>query len=311
MRLVSIRRFFSCLGLVFVVSYLSVCPWLRGEEKLKPEDLVAKSLEALGTPEARAAAKTRVMKGQGSVEFLVGQTASLEGTAQFASDARRTELEWTFGHPDYASEQLVFNGKKILVGDVRPSVRSPLAIFVNDRAQAILKEGLLGGVTNVGWPLLSARKLRLSYRGLKELRGKEVHVVRYQPADGGSLLIDFGFDPRTYRHVITEYVLNIRGSLPSDYSLYVPGGTAEARARGTGVYDQSGIGQTDIHWQVDEEFDDFKPVDGITLPHAYKLRLSLDSKRTDSKTTWTAEWKAQFSEVKQNQDLGDSVFMLR
>ena len=275
-----------------------------GEEKLKPEEVVAKSLEALGTPEARAAAKTRVMKGAGSVEFLVRQTGRLDGTAQFASDAGRTRLEWTFGHPDYASDQLVFNGKKILVGDMRPSVRSPLALFVNDYAQALLKEGLLGGVTNVGWPLLSDRKLRLSYRGLKELRGKQVHVVRYQSADGGSLLIDLGFDPQTYRHVITEYRLNIRGSLPTDYSLYVPGSTAAARA--LTVYDQSDIGQTDIHWQVDEEFDDFRPVDGITLPHAYKLRLSLDSK-----TKWIAEWKAQLSEVKQNQDLGDSVFMLR
>ena len=306
MRLVSIRRFFSCLGLVFVVCYLSVCPWLRGEEKLKPEEVVAKSLEALGTPEARAAAKTRVMKGAGSIEFLEGQIG-LDGTAQFASDAGRTRLEWTFGHPDYASDQLVFDGKKILVADMRPNVRSPLAVFVNDYAQALLKEGLLGGVTNVGWPLLSGRKLHLSYRGLKELRGKKVHVVRYQSADG--LHIDLGFDPQTYRHVITEYDLNIHGSGPLDYSLYVPGSTAASRVGAVyvqGDTGQSHIGKTGSHWQVDEEFDDFRPVDGITLPHAYKLRLSLDSK-----TTWIAEWKAQFSEVKENQDLGDSVFTLR
>jgi hypothetical protein len=303
MRLVSIRGFFSCLGLVFFC-YLSVCPWLRGEEKLKPEEVVAKSLEALGTPEARAAAKTRVMNGAGSVEFLVKQTVRVDGTAQFASDAGRTRLDWTFGHSDYAAEQLVFDGKRVLVGDMRPGLRSPLAIFVNDYAQATLKEGLLGGVTNVGWPLLSGRKLRLKYRGLEELRGKKVHVVRYESADGGRLHIDLGFDPQTYRHVITEYRLNVRGSLPLDYSMSIPG--SSAASRGGRVYVQTDIGQTDIHWQVDEEFDDFRPVDGITLPHAYKLRLSLDSK-----TTWVAEWKAQFSEVKQNQDLGDSVFTLR
>ena len=289
---VLIRRWFLCLGLILAVCRLSGGFWLLAEEKLTPEEIIAKSLEALGTPEARGAAKTRVMSGQGSVAFVVGQTGRLDGTAQFASDSSRARFEWSFGHPDYTADQLVFDGKKVLVGDMRPSVRSPLAIFINDYAPAVLKERVLGGVMNAGWPLLSDRKLRLNYRGLKELRGKKVLVVRYQVADSAALHVDLGFDPQTYRHVITEYTLNLSGS--------------SAAARMSSVYDQSNIGQTDIHWQVDEEFDEFKSVDGLTLPHAYKLRLALDSR-----TTWVAEWKAQFSEVKHNQDLGADVFTLR
>jgi hypothetical protein len=274
-----------------VVRCLSGDCWLWAQEKLKPEGLVAKSLEALGTPEARTAAKTRVMSGEGSMDFVVGQTGHLKGTAQFALDAGRARFEWRFGHPEYNSDQLLFDGKKVLVADMRPGSRSLLAIFINDFAPELLKEGILGGVTNVGWALSSDRKLRLNYRGLKELRGRKVHVLRYQAVDSSNLHIDLGFDPLTYRLVVTEYSLNI------------PGSTAAARARS--VYDRSDISQADIHWQVNEEFDDFRPVDGITLPHGYKLRVAFDGR-----ATWIAEWKAQFSEVKHNQDLGANVFTL-
>jgi hypothetical protein len=291
MRQVLIRRLVPCLGSAFVFCQLAGGSWLWAEEKVKPEELVAKSLEALGTPEARAAVKTRVMSGEGSMGFVIGQTGQLNGRAQFASDAERARFEWRFGHPDYDSDQLVFDGKKVLVGDTRPGVRSSLAMFINDYAPELLKEGILGGVTNVGWALSSDRKLRLKYRGLKELRGRKVHVFRYQSAGSSRLHIDLGFDPETYRHVVTEYSLNI------------PGSTATARPKG--LYGQSDTLQSDVYWRASEEFDDFRPVDGITLPHAYKLRVAFEGR-----AILITEWKAQFSEVKHNQALGADVFTL-
>jgi hypothetical protein len=284
MRQVLVRRFLLCLGSAFVLCHLSGGSWLRAEEKLKPEELVAKHLEALGTPEARAAVKTRVMSGESRVTFLQGRTGYLEGAAQFASDPTRTSLRLRYGHPDYGSEQLIWDGKELLVGDVSPGARSVLGSFVYDYGSALLKEGVLGGVTNVGWALSSGRKLRLNYRGLKDLQGKKVHVLRYQ-AKGSDIRIDLGFDPQTYQHVVTEYSLSIPASIAAS---------------------EATPGQREVYWRAAEEFDDFRAVDGVTLPHAYKLRVTYDGKMTI-----VAEWKAQFSEIKHNLDLGADVFKLR
>ena len=263
--------------------------WLLAEQELKPEELVAKSLAALGAPEARAAVKTRVMTGDGSMAFLEGETWGLPGPARFASDAGRALFEWRFGHHDYEAEQLLFDGKDVKVEHMLPPVRSPLATFVRDYASALLREGIWGGVTNVGWALASSRKLQIKYRGIKELQGKKVHVLRYQAAKSGNLKVDLGFDPETYRHVVSEYSLEIPVR-----------GVVDKKS-----YDVS-AGVMSTYWKVSEEFDDFRAVDGITLPHSYKVRVTYNGQ-----SSLIAEWRAAFSEVKHNQELGADVFTLR
>jgi len=277
------------VGLGLLICQSAGGSWLSAKDEPKPEELVAKHLEALGTPEARAAVKTRLMNGEGSMAFLEGETWGLPGPAQFASDAGRARFEWRFGHHDYDAEQLVFDGEDVMVAHMRPPVRSPLATFIVDHGQPLLREGIWGGVTNVGWALSSDRKLRLKYRGLKELQGKKVHVLRYQAAKSGNLRIDLGFDPETYRHVVTDYSLEVA-----------------VRGVVTRPNESSSSGVMSTYWKVIEEFDDFRPVDGITLPHAYKVRVTYNGR-----STLIAEWKALFSEVKHNQDLGPDVFKLR
>ena len=228
------------------------------------------------------------MTGEGKVAFLEGETWGLPGPAQFASDRGRSRFEWRFGHHDYESEQLVFDGKEVMIAHILPPVRSPLATFIRDYGSALLKEGLFGGVTNVGWALASDRKLQLKYRGLKELQGKKMHVLRYQAAKSGNLKIDLGFDPDTFRHVISEYSLEVpvRGVVERPTSI------------------SAGVMST--YWKVSEEFDDFQPVDGISLPHAYKVRVTYNGQ-----TSLIAEWTALFSDVKQNLDLTAEAFTLR
>jgi len=285
MRHVFFRLILPCLSILWAL-HLSSSGWgFSADQKMKPEEVVARHLEALGTPEARAAVKTRIMNGEAWVDFLQGDTGQLAGKAQFVSDAERTRLEMRFGYNDYEAEQLIFDGKKYLVGNVRPAVRSTLGIFVNDYVSSLLKEGILGGVTNVGWALGSGRKLNLSYRGLKELHGKTAHILRYQ-SKRGDLRVDLGFDPETFRHVITDYYLEI------------PAGGVDRP--------EESINQRDSYWRAYEEFDDFRQVDGITLPHTYKLRVQFDGR-----ITHLTEWRAKFSEVQQNQELSQDVFKLR
>jgi hypothetical protein len=285
MRRVIGSRSFACLVISVACSVLFSRWSYGGEEKLKPEDVVAKHLQALGSPEARAAIKTRTMNGVAEVAFLQGEVGRLSGGALFTSDAGRTALELRFGNTGYEADQLIFDGKNVLVGNMRPGVRSPLGTFIHDYASALLKEGVLGGVTNVGWALASDRKLRLNYRGLKKLEGHEVHVLRYQ-SKRADLKIDLGFDPQTFRHVVTECSLEIPPS---------------------GVDRPDAAPSRDTIWRVSEEFEDFKEVDGITLPLSYKVRVNYEG----AAMTFIGEWKAIFSEVRHNQDLDPTAFALR
>src|SRR5262249_45272554 len=62
------------------------------------------------------------------------------------------------------------------------------------------------------------------------------------------------FDPETFRHVRTRYSFEIGARI----------GTRENSNQNTESY-----------YSLTEDFDDFRAVDGLTLPHKYKLQLSI------------------------------------
>ena len=73
------RRWISAAYLLFACVYALAAD-------LKPEEIVQKHLASIGTPEARAAAKTRVIQAPATYRILVG--GSGQSTARLSSSSR-------------------------------------------------------------------------------------------------------------------------------------------------------------------------------------------------------------------------------
>jgi hypothetical protein len=101
----------------------------------------------------------------------------------------------------YPAETFAVDGGKPDVGFVLPGRRSALGTFVSTH-DVILREGLLGGVLNAGWPLLDPerRGARVDYDGLKKLDGRDRHRLRYRAKKGQDTLDVFLYLDARFRH---------------------------------------------------------------------------------------------------------------
>ena len=231
-------------------------------EKMKPQEIVAHHLDAVGTEAARAAGRN--VEGSCTLEAPAsgGVAGALLGRFAFESEASRFSLRLKFSSQAYPGESFVLEGGKADVGFVLPGKRSGLGNFV-DTNDAILREGLLGGVLNAGWPLfgLAERGAKVSYDGLKKLDERELHRLRYRAKRGqDSLEVFLYFDPDTFRHVASVYK------------------TSLAQQMGTTI--QSSSSEPDVYLQVQETFGDFKPAKGLTLPSSWTIRYEMQAKVT-------------------------------
>jgi hypothetical protein len=167
-----------------------------------------------------------------------------------------------FSSQAYPAESFSLEGGLADVGFVQPGKRSGLGNFVSTN-DVILREGLLGGVLNAGWPLfgLAGRGAKLSYDGLKKLEGREVHRLRYRAKKGQDTLDVFlYFDPDTFRHVASVY--------------------RASRAQQLGTSIVSSSSEPDTYLQAQETFGDFKSVKGLTLPTTWTIRYEMQAKVT-------------------------------
>jgi hypothetical protein len=97
------------------------------------------------------------------------------------------------------------------------------------------------------------------------------------------------FDPDTFRHLRTTYEI--------DSSTTGGFGTSP----GTGTYVGTATLGTEVRRYLTEEFGDFREVDGITLPFAYKLQYSSAAGRITN-------WILEVTNVSHPQTLDESVF---
>jgi len=246
-----------------VLALALVAPAASGAaEKMKPAEVVAHHLDAVGTAEARAAAR-RVEGSCAMTAPASGAVAgALVGRFKLASEASRFALEMKFSSEGYSAETFAFEGGKPEVGYVLPGRRSALGNFVNTN-DVILREGLLGGVLNAGWPLLAVeeRGAKVAYDGLKKLDGRELHRLRYRAKKGqDSLEVFLYFDPDTFRHVASVYK------------------ASQAQQLGTTI--ESSSSQPDVYLQLTETFADFKPAKELTLPASWTIRYETQAKVT-------------------------------
>src|SRR2546423_12124142 len=86
------------------------------ESGLTPEDLVAKHMASIGSPEAIAAVKSRVAEGK--IHFsLQSQSAAEDGKQTFASQGDKVHFYVALPNPNYRGERFVSDGSKISVAD--------------------------------------------------------------------------------------------------------------------------------------------------------------------------------------------------
>lgn len=260
-------------------------PTVASSDKLKPEELVAKHLESIGPAEKRAAITTRIIAGTSLVMIRTPPPQQAAGRAVLASEGIKNLIGMSFQSPVYPREQMGFNGNSFAAAYVTPGVRSALGNFLVTH-DLVFKQGLMGGTLSSAWPLLdlAARNPRLEYAGTKDVNNYTLHELRYLPRGGSELHISIYLDSETFRHMRTEYELVIPAPI--------------------GTRDYVNVQEREIRYKMTEEFSDFKQESGLTLPHTYKIKLSVDSKGG----TFLADWVITLSQFSFNEKIDPKSF---
>ena len=258
------------------------------DTKLKPEDLIARHIESIGSKEAQAAAKSRVASGAITLTMRVGGAGNLTGEGILVSTGSKLRLNMKFPVIEYPGEDLAFDGSKAATGFLRTGTRSRLSAFISQQ-DTILKEGLLGGVLSTAWPLLriGEQQPRLEYKGLKKVGSRELHEMNYRPRKGASeLKIVLHFDPATFRHVRTQYSFMIGATV----------GSREAPNQNPESY-----------YSLIEDFDDFRESGGLMLPHKYRLQLSVQT----GNATSLHDYNFALGQISHNEKVEEKIFTLK
>lgn len=267
-----IKNRYLALGLVFCALSLSILNHtsVRADEKMKPEEIVAKHLDSIGSAEDRASVRTRVILGVSKYVRHGPGGGATEGRAVLASEDEKYMFGMKFGVPGYDVESVGFDGKNLTVGYIAPGVRSVLESLIRNN-EGTFKHGVLTGTLSSSWPLLhlSDEKARLKYSGTRKVDGTNLHQLKYQPRKGSDLEISFFFDSDTFRHVRTEYTRIVAANIGR-----------------SGV--DSSAGQTETRYKLVETFGDFRKEANLTLPHDYRIRLEISGgNRPDIFDDWT------------------------
>lgn len=275
---------FSMLNIFFLSSGL-----LAEDTKLKAEDVISNFLTSVGTPEARAAAQSRIVSGAVQMVYRLGGSGQLAGKINILSEGRKVRFGMNLGALDYPGDQFACDGDKVTVGQIRSRVRSAFSdfLYTND---VVVKEGLLGGVLSTAWPLfdLKGRQGKVEYDGLKTIDEKQLHEVQYKAKKGGGeMLVYFYFDPDNFRHVRTRIRFVRADNGPGKI-----GDTSDT------------MGTT---YTLVEKFDNFGVVDGLTMPQKYTLEFEIN---TGGGST-LIDWDTAISQIVHNQQMDPKYFTVQ
>lgn len=276
------------LSIFCLVSSTRLAPTSAQDKKLTSEELIARHLDSIGTAEARSKASTRVASGETKFIARLGGSANVDGQAMMVSSGAKLRLGIKLPLNDYPGEDMAFDGNKAATGLLPQGRRSHLSAFLNSQNPP-LKEGLIGGTLSTAWPLLRLDKTqpKLDYRGLKKVDGRQLHELSYRPRNGsGDLKISLFFDQETFRHVRTRYSFEIGASI--------------------GTRQNSNM-NPESYFTLTEDFDDFHAMDGLTLPHKYKMQFSAEGRIGSALQDWTFTIKT----VEHNTKIDDLVFVIK
>ncbi len=258
--------------------------WLSAQN-LKPEEIIAKHLNAVGSKGDRDALKSIMALGASEFESNVPVVKG-GGKAVVVSDPGNLFFIISLNSKEYPFEKIgYFDGKTSLPFTTAGS-RSLLGSFLSDH-QLMLSEGLFTGAMSMRWPLwdIQKSKPKLGGGGTKKVNDRKAYVIDYNPAGGGSpeFTIKLYFDADTFNHIRTEYRYEIQ---PTDGTF----GQQNRRASGVAI--------------LAENFSDFKAVEGITLPHTFRAELS----NNGTSGMYKNIWGIKVDEYRLNQPLAPDFF---
>ena len=272
--------------LVFFFILLFATVFVSSGQDPTVEEALKRHAESIGTENARTEASDRVAIGVS--EFVLNlPSARSAGKMLFASDRGNVMLISSFDLLEYPYEKIGFFRGKIDIPFITPGTRSPMGsyILLNDN---LLSERLFGGVINSSWRMLDPSVVeRLRFGGRKKVNGKDAFVLRFNPkmATSADSSIDLYFDAKTFRHLRSEY----RQKIPDK-----------------NAYPTTFIGnQTGENINVlTEDFEDFRAVDGLTLPYKYTVKLLSNNRAATKDFRWTFN----FNEYRLGQNFGEDFF---
>jgi hypothetical protein len=277
----------TCAHLALALS-LAACAAPVHAGDAKPEEIVAKHLDSIGTAEARGAVKSRAVQGNLRFKILVGGAGESVGSWGRVSEGRKSRFVMRFGSGDWRGEQFIFDGQKTSFAAATAShLRSNFAKFINGH-DFIVEEGLLGGELSTAWALanLDPNRVKLEDAGLKKIDGHELRCLEYWPKDTSDMNVKLYFDPETYRHVMTVYSART-----------VDSGVSQGITRSAQ--------QHEIRYTIEERFSDFKTDNGITLPRHYDLQYT---EELQSGNTHLYDWDMTADKIVDNIGLDPDNF---
>jgi len=257
-------------------------------QELKADDVLAKHLDSIGTKEKRAEIKNRITIGTAQFDVLRSPTYTKgklsSGKVVFLSEAGKIFLGTKYESLDYPFDEIVYDGKDLNVAYINPGNRSVLGNFVISH-RYLFSEGLFGGSLSTAWSLLDlhSHEAKIKSGGKKKINGQPTYVLNYLIKGGSPLSVKLYFNAETFQHVRTEYEQVFTAPM-----VKIPGESA---------------GQVQTLHQLTEDFSDYKKVNGLTLPHSYRINLLIDGKQTNE-----FEWKFQFSQFLINEDIDLNSF---
>jgi len=265
-------------------SLVCLSSFSSAQGKMTADELVKRHLDSIGTPEAIAAAKTRILVGQGVLTSKLGYNGRLVGPAQFVSSDDKTLLAIVFNSNEYPYEKLAFDGRDMSFG--RPNGKlTRLSEFVKAQT-AIVKQGLFGGVLSASWPLTnSSRKAKIEFAGTETIDNKPLYKLRVRPAGSGDVTVSLYFEQNTFHHVMSVYQYTIQPHMISSDSTVNPSAKAS-------------------YYTLTERFSNFKKVGDLVLPLGYALDVSNQLADSTEQLTWTIA----FSQAFYNEPLDATAF---
>lgn len=267
----------------FVALIICLFSFSAFSQKMKPEEILAKHLDSIGTSAVRAADKNRIIVGDADVVFVTQKNLPAKGRIVLASAGAKNFLGISTNSLDYPSEKFSFNGNDAKVSFVRAGVRSVLGNFVPSN-KILLEESLLGGTLSTSWALLNLpdKKVKLTNEGTKKIDGRETYALGYVAKS--DLNITLYFDKETFQHVRTEY--------------------KRTSSAGIGTSPEQSSRFSESRFKITEDFSDYKTEHGLTLPHKYQIYYSLAGQNG----TTEIKWNFSFNEFAFNQNLAENTF---
>lgn len=278
---------FKCRSFFFVLC-LFTSVQVRADEPPKPEEIIAKHLDSIGTKEKRTAIQNQIAIGSAQFDIVRSPTYTKgkisAGRIVFLSQANKIFLGMKFESLDYPFDEIVYDDRNVNVAYINPGNRSVLGNFIISH-RYIISEGLFGGGLSTAWSLFDfqSHEARLKSGGKKKINGRLTYVLNYLIKGGSPLSIKLYFDSETFQHLRTEY--------------------EQVFAAPMVKIARESAGQVQTIHRLTEDFSNFKEVKGIVLPHSYHINLLIDGKLTNE-----FEWKYEFSEFHFNQKIDSGSF---